>query len=234
MKYLKALAYASSDEERANLALEFVRNCGEGEPVQNSLELIQLIRGKRVRRSRLARSPRRPRQQSGRGVGDAAVDANLLHTLSEIALALTTGRLRIRRHGFSIDITLDDGKIISSAGYALNEGVIDWLTRKMMPDLISKLIPDLPEGFEFKPDSYVLEAALADRLIVIFGEDIVTKAHFGDQDSYTNLKSEINSRFGKGAFLKIIELSDKGQWREAFRFIDSSERAAKEASDGTN
>lgn len=170
--------------------------------------------------------------------GEHVADVELLNRYAGImAQVFIRNRTRRRRHGFETETLTDDGEIIFSLGHSLNEGVTEWLARKVTASAISERKLELPEGSDAQAEAYALEVALAERLISIFGEEVVTKAYF-DGASYDDLVKSVEKRFGEGAFLKIMQLSDEGKWRDTFRFIDSSEQTAtaaeEEASGGPN
>jgi hypothetical protein len=212
---------ASSDEERARLAVEFGMNPqGSYKSILGVFQWIKSIRSFEPQR---------------------AADADLIERYAEIAYqAFTRHRTRTRRRGFAIEVLLEDGTTISSFGHSLNEGMTQWLTNKNFPEWVSKVLPELAGEIDpssVKSEAYALETAFVSKLIIIFGEEAFTNAYFGDDESFDRLVQSIDQRFGKGAFQKIVELSDKGRWRDAFRFVESSEAAAataQEESDGAN
>lgn len=56
-------------------------------------------------------------------------------------------------------------------------------------------------------------------MISIFGEHLVGKAYFGDFDTFEELMNSVDARLGPGAFVRLLQLSDQGDWKQVFMLL---------------
>ena len=155
-------------------------------------------------------------------------DSQILLKYAKIAMnAFLQARTQKVKSGLSIQ-HMFDGEVIASIGHALNEGFTEWITRKAIPKIVEKLKKmdlfneaDYKHTLESEKGTYLLEVKFADKLVALVGEQVVEKACFGDLNDLENLARAVDEKLGDGAFIRLLQLSDDGNWGEVFRLLKS-------------
>lgn len=154
-------------------------------------------------------------------------DSQVLFKYANIAMKVfLQARTQKVKNGLSIQY-LFNGEVIASIGHALSEGFTEWTTQKSTPKIVEKLKEmDLfnevaKHSLGNKNGTYLLEVKFADRLVNLVGEQLLGKAYFGDVDDLENLARAVDEKLGEGTFMRLLQLSDDGNWREVFWLLKS-------------
>jgi len=158
---------------------------------------------------------------------DAATDSQLLLVSAKQLLRVVIAeRTDKAKNGISIQHSFN-GEIVSSTGHALNEGVTQLFTNRVMLEYIDR-DPSILNGVDrtriddlFAAGPYTIETKLAQTLIAMVGEKTVGKAYFGGVADLEALMLAVDERVGAGAFLKLLQAADCADWRAAFGVLNS-------------
>jgi hypothetical protein len=137
--------------------------------------------------------------------------------------------MRIERSGVSFSVYLED-ELLSSHGHALNEGIVQYMTEQFTEKLLTEkpeFLGEIPDSIRDElPHPYKFETKMASELIKRVGEKTVLKAHF-DGAGIEQLMESVDELYGSGSYMRLLELSDSGNWRDVFRLLSSVPVAEK-------
>jgi len=193
--FIESMKEATSDEEKDDLALKFGRS-----PVVNFESFKRLL-------------------TSIAQIGEEGL--SILPYAKKSMNCFLNEQTDKQKNGISIQ-NVHNGKIITSIGHTLNEGITEWYTIKMRPEMIAKLKKinpkdEINEG-EFD-GAYLLEVECADKLIKLTNERLVGRAYFGGMEDYYLLMEEFDKIAGAGKFIWLLLTSDQGDWKTIFTFF---------------
>jgi hypothetical protein len=141
-------------------------------------------------------------------------------------------RTSLIKNGISFQ-HLFKGTVVHTVGQVLNEGVTEWLARKVSSkylsndDLRKELLGDSVEDVETilaelheKDGTYFFEVKSAELLMAMVGEDMVVKAYLSpEMDDWNALANAYDSYHEPRAFFHLLSLTDHHEWREVFRLL---------------
>ena len=148
----------------------------------------------------------------------------LLFHAKALSNAFLEQRTDKHKNGISIQYA-HNGEIIISVGHALNEGVTEGLTKNVGREYLNRTgaTPAEREEWQKATDgTYLIEVAAAAKLIARFGETLVGRAYFGSIDDLEELRKAFDAQCGPGSFIRLLQTSDRGEWRTAFAIIEDA------------
>jgi hypothetical protein len=123
------------------------------------------------------------------------------------------------KQGLSIQYLFNE-TVIASMGQALNEGFTEWINRK----LTFENDPDYKYILEKEKGTYFFEVKFADKLVTLVGEKLLGRAYFNSIDDLNNLIETVDEKLGEGTFIRLIQLSDNGNWQEVFHLLKTNNK----------
>jgi hypothetical protein len=200
--FVKAIMEAESDNERQELAESFGGRLDDYDSIKDLFYMIADIQYREKREE------------------DAKILLKYAKVTSNSFLHQKTQKVK---NGLSLQYMFN-GKVIASIGHALNEGFTERTGRSVMDKYVEQVpsftTPEEYERFkEYVKGRYLLEVKFADKLVDMFGEQLVGRAYFGDFDDLESLMRAVDERLGEKAYVQLLLLSDAGEWREVFSLL---------------